>query len=352
MRFVLALACSFARLSGRFSAISLGDLKYGARHRFKVFQGFRAFKVFGLFHMDYVTRQFIKLVKHFRKDLRYTLEKNTNAIRDAVKATRENKQGPLPIPLPIRAELQVPEADKTDQRTQYKRSHTLQIWLTVGTWLAFIAAAIYAGIAHSQLDQMKIATRNAGDAAIAAGRAATATEQANTDARERFRTDERPWLIPQPHGSYSRPGGGETVNELMPDGSIHFGVFIQILNIGRSPAIKVIDSNTEYIYGPKDKARSDVRKFVPKYDAPAIFLSPGVPGMAPHSETKTFTKDENIRLGDGTWELYVVGGVLYEDTFIPEIKPYQTTYCWRVLPVGFPFGACDLPKPSFNNSIR
>jgi|ERR1035437_866492 hypothetical protein len=100
--------------------------------------------------MDYVTRQFINLAKKLHRDLRKALQKQTAAISQAAKAARENKQDPLPVPLPVVAELQIPEADKREQRCQHRQSHALQIWLTVGTWLAFIAAAVYASIAAFQ----------------------------------------------------------------------------------------------------------------------------------------------------------------------------------------------------------
>jgi hypothetical protein len=105
--------------------------------------------------MDYVTRQFINLTKKLRKDLQKTLQEQTNAIRNATKATRENKQQPLPVPLPVLAELQLPEAEKRERRTQYDKNHTVQVWLAVGTWLTFLAAAIYGAIAYSQEQQLK-----------------------------------------------------------------------------------------------------------------------------------------------------------------------------------------------------
>ena len=100
--------------------------------------------------MDYVTRQFINLTKKFRKELRKALQDQTDAIRDATKASRENKQEPLPMPLPIRAELQLPEAKENERTKREKRTLGIQIWLAVVTTLAFIAAAIYAGVAASQ----------------------------------------------------------------------------------------------------------------------------------------------------------------------------------------------------------
>src|SRR5438034_1134344 len=122
--------------------------------------------------MDYVTRQFINLTKKFRKELRQALQKQTDAIGQATKAARENKQEPLPVPLPVKAELQITETIQTENRAQYNRSHGLQIWLTVGTWLTFLvtagafgAAAYYASVAKSQLGQMRIATKATQDAA-------------------------------------------------------------------------------------------------------------------------------------------------------------------------------------------
>src|SRR5215472_17931195 len=111
--------------------------------------------------MDYVTRQFIVLAKKLRKDLREALQEQTKAISDATKAAHENEQQPLPVPLPVVAELQVPEAEKTERRKQHKKSHTLQTLLTIGTWLAFIAASVYAAITAIQLGEMRKATKTA-----------------------------------------------------------------------------------------------------------------------------------------------------------------------------------------------
>jgi hypothetical protein len=87
------------------------------------------------------------------------LQKHTDAISQVAKAANENKQYPLPVPLPVIAELHFPEADKTEKRTQHNRSHTLQVRLTLGTWLAFIAAAVYAGITALQWRTMEYQQR-------------------------------------------------------------------------------------------------------------------------------------------------------------------------------------------------
>jgi hypothetical protein len=53
-------------------------------------------------------------------------------------------------PQVLHAELQVSEHVELDRRAIEHRQHCVQVWLTVGTWLAFIAAAVYAGITYYQ----------------------------------------------------------------------------------------------------------------------------------------------------------------------------------------------------------
>jgi hypothetical protein len=86
-------------------------------------------------------------------------QKHMHPERDSHETECKYKHNPLPIPLPVLAELQIPEAQETKQTSQYERNRTLQIWLTVGTWLAFLAAAIYAGISLKIWGEMKEQTR-------------------------------------------------------------------------------------------------------------------------------------------------------------------------------------------------
>lgn len=67
------------------------------------------------------------------------------------RAVRHSSQEHPPSPTPVlRAELQVPERIERNNQGNNDREHRTQIWLTVGTWLAFIAAAVYAAIAYKQ----------------------------------------------------------------------------------------------------------------------------------------------------------------------------------------------------------
>jgi hypothetical protein len=72
------------------------------------------------------------------------------AIRDAGKAAKEAQED---IERAI-STLQTPEADRTHARTYRRINFIVQVILAVGTWLAFIAAAIYAGIAARQASIM------------------------------------------------------------------------------------------------------------------------------------------------------------------------------------------------------
>jgi hypothetical protein len=92
----------------------------------------------------------------------------------------------------------VPENEKTEARKYRKKAHRQQVLLTWGTWLAFIAAAIYAGVAARQsrimtdtLNQVKLQTK-------AAQCAVQAALKANADAGDRFRKDERPYIAEAP----------------------------------------------------------------------------------------------------------------------------------------------------------
>jgi len=122
--------------------------------------------------MDYVTRQFIvwsnKLVAELRQIRQHlaSLQEQVGAIRDSAETANEQAQRPqTPLPSKFHAELQVPESVQREQRAQNKYHNRIQTATALGTLGAFIAAAIYAGVAAFQLEQMKIAANAAKDAA-------------------------------------------------------------------------------------------------------------------------------------------------------------------------------------------
>ena len=143
------------------------------------------------------------IAKQFREELQPLFQQQTDAIRDAVEAANQNNQQPLPVPLPVVAELHLPEADQRKQSTQYDKSHAVQIWLTFGTWLAFAAAATYAGIAAYQKTVMEKQL------------------QASIHAMQ---IDQRPWIKADGFTPEYHPG--EPMRAILP-----------ISNVGKSPAL-------------------------------------------------------------------------------------------------------------------
>jgi hypothetical protein len=67
--------------------------------------------------------------------------------------TREltNLRRRLDDPLLVKGKIQEPPAVRIENRATERRNFHVQVWMIVGTWAAFIAAAIYPGLAHQQL---------------------------------------------------------------------------------------------------------------------------------------------------------------------------------------------------------
>jgi hypothetical protein len=135
--------------------------------------------------MDYVTRQFINLAKKLRDDLRkglsvlhHDLEHGIKVIDNQLK--RDDKADQVQAPSPIlRAELQIPEAIKTQSKAESDRNHRLQKWMTVGTWFAFLATATYAYFTIRQWRELISARHQTQHAIEAANRSADAAEKQN-----------------------------------------------------------------------------------------------------------------------------------------------------------------------------
>jgi hypothetical protein len=161
----------------------------------------------------------------FNKRLRdevIALRKSIDAIRDEYKSQHENKNQQTPQPVVVQAELQIPEATERDHGTRDDRAHRQQVWLTVGTWLAFIAAAIYAGIAARQLHQMRRTNELA----------AQANEQTLKIANRQFEFGKEQLNFMQ--AADVRVSGGVGVFAIPGD-----NVTIDVVNFGHEPATKI-----------------------------------------------------------------------------------------------------------------
>jgi hypothetical protein len=93
-----------------------------------------------------------RLVRGIRDSLS-SIQDEIRSIRNKQERDDEHCEPPAPSPV-ISAELQIPERIEGAKQPKSNRDYQLQVWLTVGTWLAFIAAAIYACIAYRQKQTM------------------------------------------------------------------------------------------------------------------------------------------------------------------------------------------------------
>jgi hypothetical protein len=130
----------------------------------------------------------------------------------------------------VAAEIRFPEAIERERTAEQKKQHRTQKLIAAGTWAAFIAATIYAGIASKQLGEMRKATTAAKDSADAAKKSADTASQTLLNSQTSFEIDQRPYMVtdvPEFAG-----------NGLTPDKAIEANITLR--NIGRSPARKYI----------------------------------------------------------------------------------------------------------------
>jgi hypothetical protein len=141
--------------------------------------------------MDYVTRQFINLVKHFRNDLRKALSDLNSALHKQTEAIRKSHQGtnyehrPSPeiiatVNLPKSIEVHQQANDARDERN-YKRATFFVTALTFG------ALVVYADLVYLQYREMARAT-------TATEHAADAAKTASDIARDALVLANRPWI--------------------------------------------------------------------------------------------------------------------------------------------------------------
>lgn len=164
--------------------------------------------------------EFFQLAKKLLNEiaaLRNSIDSATSYQRERDEKAEGAKHEPPPIVLS--AELKEPEAAQTDRRTRDDRNHAQQVWLTWGTWLAFIAAAIYAGISYRQMDLLH-----------------TANEQGRTQ----WETEHRPW-VSTGEIRFQRPPVFLVYPDNPPPAStqISFVIEVPIKNVGLSPALHV-----------------------------------------------------------------------------------------------------------------
>jgi hypothetical protein len=165
------------------------------------------------------------------------------------------------------------------------------------------------------------------------------------NAERQFRLEERPYVWPNPSGGYqiSDTNANRTIFHQNGD-KIDVGIVVQILNSGRSPATDVVPTLSEIIVGPAKTTDEIAARYTPKYsDATARDVLAGNTALTVAGDTThRLSPKEMGFLQDGSWTMYVVGGVEYRDVFSPKIPPYETKYCYRINMVGLTFRDCGI----------
>jgi hypothetical protein len=100
----------------------------------------------------------VRLLPHQFKAISEILRNGLASIQEAIQeqirtihdASETSNQTQKEIPARL-SELRIPANERTETNAYRKKQHRQQVWLTWGTWLAFIAASFYGGVAALQL---------------------------------------------------------------------------------------------------------------------------------------------------------------------------------------------------------
>lgn len=281
--------------------------------------------------MDFITQRFIAIGNRLRQELRglrIDFQQLIGTIHNANETTEQQQEQQRKQLNTMLAELQIQETAERNINARDERQYGIQVWMALATTLAFIAAAVYAGIAALQWRTMNKTYGEIQKQTPFIAQAATAAVTANSDARDRFRQDERPyiWLtndlgqpeILPPPGSNPAEGG-------VPVWTWKF------TNYGKSPAYQI-----KFHYGMNtgSDALSKPRVFGPwQIGAP---LPPNKTDFDTAFRNPKITMDEFRRLMNTDKAIVIFGQFFYTDAYGGK---YETGFCLTHLQLG-PIGYC------------
>lgn len=146
------------------------------------------------------------------KDIKQALRKQTEILQ----TENQSEEKKSNIPTEIKAEIRFDKQTREDSSAEQNRTYDVQNSLRWATWLAFGAAAIYAGIAAWQGGEIRKST-------IASSSAAETAKQA-------LIRGQRPWVGPENEPNVTLNKTNEGIQSL---------IAIPIRNYGLSPALHV-----------------------------------------------------------------------------------------------------------------
>jgi len=272
--------------------------------------------------MNELQRTLIDRLLNELRSLNATLlgvQEDIRAIRNQQETANQQQQEEKQQPHVLKADLQVPEAIQREKHTSEKRHFTVQAIIAGSTFLAFLAAAIYAGINYKMLRQMRESTK-------AALQAADAAQKALTQARKQFRQDQRPyiWLSDILKGpTLFVPPGSQVLEGGYVTWEWHY------TNYGNSPAYDIHFDGTVLIGNHATSRGKHV--FEPSQMAPP--LPPGKDDFSTAIYNKrkvTIQEFQQLMSADGF--IVVFGHFDYTDAFKDE--KYETGFCFMHLRTG------------------
>src|ERR1051325_5219868 len=229
-----------------------------------------------------------------------TATRNKNQINTVSNTSTTNERSKCPQN-PVVAEVHFSEREEGNRKTYEQQQIRLQRLLMIATWLTFISASIYAGITLGQWQQMKKATQltaraaqAAQESANAANKSAELAEIALKESDKSFRVSERPYM------TVSMIRNDSPINS---SGQIKF--VIQLINSGKTPAVKVEITNNGFLDGVK--MGKD-----PKVESRAIVQSGGVDGV---DSIATFSEETVTRIKAKKSVFSIRGTAKYTDIF-------------------------------------
>jgi hypothetical protein len=239
------------------------------------------------------------------------IQQEVRAIRDQQEAANERQQEQRQHTHILNTEPQIPEAIQRDKRASEKRHFTVQAIIAGSTFLAFVAAAVYAGINYKMLRQMRQSTK-------AAIEAADTAQKSLAQARDQFRQDQRPYIWAT--ANLGSPERWEPTGQLVWD--LHF------TNYGKSPALEI--RYYDYMRIGKGAMAPSFGEPIPHKGAP---LPPGKDDFITVVSKPGVTADEYARLlhHPDTEYVEISGRFLYTDFYGGK---YETAICLRKLKTG------------------
>jgi len=264
--------------------------------------------------MDNLTPQFISLAKRILNEFREwkesirlsltAIQAEIRSIRHQQETANQRQRKQREQPIALTAELQIPKDVQRDRSARDDRQYRAQKWLAFGTWLAFLAAAIYAGVNYKMLSEMRRANKAANESFAQTLKQMQAQTKALQDsansalttsetARAQLEASQRAWVA-----VVNPPVLQPTKN----------GITWTLRNFGGSPAFHISArgvtlNQSENIASVQDKICRDVEPSTGSFRAPWEILFPNQTGRP------------RAAYSIGAPISYLIGCVRYNDQF-------------------------------------